>query len=160
VFALAFGQIVRLLWVGYKAEAHSVMFSKPNAEGYAKIAQFMGTHDEFAIFRRFKELNIQNLLYMQAEITHLEAELREIASKNRQQWDRRNYAYDWWSLSQGESDEDTEQWVTVLEIREKLDKYSMWVFLVCSSTPKLMSRSRRRSPQTSYTLSTPKPIAS
>lgn len=94
-------------------------------EGYEKVAQLMGVHHEFAIFRRFQALNMQNLLYLQAEITHLEAELREMARRDVQHGNRQNYAYDWWSLSSGVGEEDTEQWGKVLEIREKLEKYSM-----------------------------------
>ncbi|OTA79954.1 hypothetical protein M434DRAFT_86781 [Hypoxylon sp. CO27-5] len=44
-------------------------------EGYAKVAQLMATYEEFAILRRFKRLNYQNLLYLQAQIIHLEDSL-------------------------------------------------------------------------------------
>lgn len=94
-------------------------------EGYSKVAQLMGTHNEFAIFRRFQALNMRNLLYMQAEITHLECELREIARNDAMYADRENYPYDWFSLAIGEGEGGSEQWNKILEIREKLDKYSM-----------------------------------
>jgi hypothetical protein len=94
-------------------------------EGYAKVAQLMGTHTEFAMFRRFKGLNMRNLLYLQAEITHLEAELQRLATVDAKHRDREHHAHDWWSLSQGEGEGDMEQWETVLDIREKLEKYSM-----------------------------------
>jgi hypothetical protein len=93
-------------------------------EGYAKVAQFMGTHDEFAILRRFNALNMQSLLLLQAEIAHLEADLHKVAASDVKDEARSYYAHDWWSLSQGEGDDDLEQWHTVLEIREKLDQYS------------------------------------
>lgn len=92
-------------------------------EGYAKVANLMATHGELAIFRRFKALNMLNLLYLQAEITHLEAELREVACEDAQQG-RENHPHDWWSLSQSEDDNDREQWDVVLKIRKKLEKYS------------------------------------
>ena len=93
-------------------------------EGYAKVARFMGRHTEFALFRRFRALNMQNLLYLQAEIIHLEADLYKLASEDIRHGKRQNHAHDWWSLSQGESDGDTEQWELMLELREKLEKYS------------------------------------
>jgi hypothetical protein len=94
-------------------------------EGYAKVAQLMSTHPEFAIFRRFRALNVQNLLYMQAEITHLEAELRNKADEDIQSGNKQDHAHDWWSLAQDQETDDAGQWETVLEIREKLEKYSM-----------------------------------
>ena len=95
-------------------------------EGYAKVAQLMSAYDEFAILRRFKSLNLQNLLYLQAEITHLEAELDELARRDKMRGGREYHASDWWSLSLGENanEGDLEQWEKVLELREKLDKYS------------------------------------
>ena len=95
-------------------------------EGYAKVAKLMGAHSEFAIFRRFQTLNMQNLLYMQAEIIHLEADLREIVREDARYVSRENFPHDWFSLAMGEEEEGgTEQWNKVLEIREKLDRYSM-----------------------------------
>jgi hypothetical protein len=40
--------------------------------GYPKLARHMGASPEIAIFRRFGALNAQNLLYLQAELVHLE----------------------------------------------------------------------------------------
>lgn len=95
------------------------------SEGYAKVAQLMGDHPEFAIFRRFRALNMQDMLYLQAEITHLEADLRKITNDDVKRRGRQNHAYDWWSMAHGMHGEgDTEQWEKVLEIRQKLEKYS------------------------------------
>lgn len=93
-------------------------------EGYAKIAHLMGEHPEFAIFRRFRALNMQNLLYLQAEIIHLEAELRRLAREDMKHGGRQDHPHDWWSLSQGQEEGDAKQWEKVLEIREKLEEYS------------------------------------
>jgi hypothetical protein len=41
-------------------------------EGYPKIAQLMSQHGGLAIFRKCGSMNIQNLLYIQAELTYLE----------------------------------------------------------------------------------------
>jgi len=97
-------------------------------EGYAKVAELMSTHNEFAIFRRFQTLNMQNLLYLQAEITHLEADLSEISGRDARHANRENHAYDWWSLSSGVEKEDLEQWNKVLALRQRLEKYSMRLY--------------------------------
>jgi hypothetical protein len=93
-------------------------------EGYAKLARLMARQEEFAILRSFRSLNMQNLLYLQAELTHLETELKELAERDVAHIDRQFHAKDWWSLSQGDEEEDTEQWTKFLDIRDKLEKYS------------------------------------
>jgi hypothetical protein len=93
-------------------------------EGYSAIAQIMGNHDELAIVRRFRELNVQDLLYSQAEVIHLEAELAELREMDKIQPDRAIYSRDWWSLAHSEEDRNKEQWAKVLEIRHKLREYS------------------------------------
>jgi hypothetical protein len=96
-----------------------------NEEGYAKIATLMSHHGEFAIFRRFSKLNFQNLLYLQAELTHLEADLKEVAVRDQADPDRAIYSKYWWYLAQSDEEhDDREQWEKVLQIREKLREYS------------------------------------
>ncbi|KAK9420999.1 hypothetical protein SUNI508_06144 [Seiridium unicorne] len=95
-----------------------------NREGYARVAHLMASQDEFAIVRRFKALNMQDLLYRQAEITHLESELTELAHRDSRHFDREYFAKDWYSLSQGSSGEDREQWQKFEELREKLNAYN------------------------------------
>ena len=67
---------------------------------------------------------MENMLYLQAEITHLESELRAVSNEDIGHEKRQNHPYDWWSLSQGKDDGDRRQWETILKIREKLEKYS------------------------------------
>lgn len=93
-------------------------------EGYAKVAQLMGSQEEFAILRRFRVLNMQKLLYLQAEIIHLEAEVAQLAKRDAEHEERQFHAKDWWSLSQGGEGEDLEQWHKISELNEKLDQYS------------------------------------
>ncbi|KAF2099869.1 hypothetical protein NA57DRAFT_75374 [Rhizodiscina lignyota] len=93
-------------------------------EGYTKVAQLMAAHDEFAILRSFKALSMQNLLYLQAELIHLESQLRDLARRDATRGDRPHHTHDWWSLSQSEEEEGVEQWEKFLEIREKIDKYT------------------------------------
>ncbi len=95
-------------------------------EGYSKLAQMMGLDSELAIFRRFATLNLQNLLYLQAELVHLENELSRLVEVDRSSEHprRRYYSQDWWSLSNSSDDGDDKQWQKVLKIRTLLKEYS------------------------------------
>jgi len=102
-------------------------------EGYATIGKLMGHHPQLALFRRFGALNAQNLLYLQAELTYLELELRVVEGKNRQSShpQKRDYTGSWWKLRQGYELQvsqtptgEQHQWGIVLKIREKLKEYS------------------------------------
>jgi hypothetical protein len=92
-------------------------------EGYPKLACHMGSYTSAQIFRRFSSLNSQNLLYLQAELTHLEKKLRrlEAADKSAQAGNRALYSQDWYWLNNSQNDE---QLKTVLAIRCKLKEYS------------------------------------
>jgi hypothetical protein len=95
-------------------------------DGYHKLASLVGDHDELFMLRRFARTNAKNLLYMQAEILHLEAELHDIAQEDRSGCEkRRNYEYCVFDLKEsfGINGSDT-QWRKILEIREKLKEYS------------------------------------
>ncbi|POS69131.1 hypothetical protein DHEL01_v212473 [Diaporthe helianthi] len=93
-------------------------------EGYAKVASLMAKYDEFAILRRFKRLNAQQLLYNQAEIIHLEERLQRLVHRDSAHPDRTVYSKDWWTLAHGSDRERREQWRTIRKIRKKLDKYN------------------------------------
>lgn len=99
------------------------------SEGYAKIAKLMSHHSELAVFRCFTKLNLQNLLYLQAELTHLEDELSCLAERDKDNPNRQFYSKDWWSLAILEDDDENarEQWEKVIEIRGKLKEYSKFV---------------------------------
>jgi hypothetical protein len=106
-------------------------------EGHAKIASLMGEYPEVAIIRRFGALNAQNLLYMQAELTVLEARLREYSIENEASSDpeRQAYSRDWEALHSSSSAEggDGRQWETMLQIRDLLKQYSKFsVFMTRS----------------------------
>ena len=96
--------------------------------GYSKLASLMGAHSELAIFRRFRTLNAQNLLYLQAELVHLEHKLRQCveADISSGHVDRTIYDRDWQSLAESEASPggNREQWETVLRIRNVLKEYS------------------------------------
>ena len=100
--------------------------STRHVSGYPRLANHMGASPEIAIFRRFDVLNAKNLLYLQAELVHLEKELSEIEKRDSQSSEgmKSQYARDWFWLSRSENDGNDDQWQTVLAIRKKLIEYS------------------------------------
>lgn len=48
-----------------------------NMSGYQKLAELMTKPFEVATFKRFDSLNTLNILYLQAELVHLEEQLRD-----------------------------------------------------------------------------------
>ena len=103
-------------------------FTSPRAmptspSGYSNLAALMGEQVELAIFRGFRSIGLRNLLYLQAEVLHLEEDLQFLATRDHAHSDRQFHATDWWSLSQGQSEGDTEQWAKILELRGALERY-------------------------------------
>ena len=97
----------------------------PLVKGYPKLAERMGLIPEMAAFRKFATLNAQNLLYLQAELTELEKELREKEDQDSQRSEdnRCLYSRDWYWLGRS-AREDDEQLRIFLRIRETLKEYS------------------------------------
>ena len=94
-------------------------------EGYAKVANIMALHPELAIVRRFSALNMQRTLHLQAELVHLETELKEQVMEDLAKNPHAMfYAKDWWSLSRSADNGDETQWRKLLEVGEKLKEYS------------------------------------
>ncbi len=94
---------------------------------YPRLSEFMGLWPEVAIFRRFGALNAQNLLFLQAEIAHLERELKNIRERDDRREDERGLLAQrsWFELSQATEDgEMCSQWAIIQEIRSKLSEYS------------------------------------
>ena len=73
-------------------------------DGYAKVATFMGNHNEMTIFRGFQTLGFQNLLYLQAELVELEGDINglALADKNSSHPTRPLYEKHWHLLSRSE----------------------------------------------------------
>ena len=98
-------------------------------KGYPKLARSMGLRPESAIFRSFGALNAKNLLYMQAELTYLEENLREmeVADHASDEGEKARYASDWFWLEVSAEERDgvdASQLSLILKIREKLREYS------------------------------------
>ena len=94
-------------------------------ECYSKLASLMGAYSDTLIFRRSGALSAQNLLYLQAELVHLEHELQECTLANERSEDAAGKGIsskDWFTLTH--SNKGTEQqWCIMLQIRAKLKEY-------------------------------------
>lgn len=105
-------------------------FPRQPAEGYDRLGRLMGRHPETTAFRRFGELAAEDLLYRQAELVELERSLREYQKADKESGNktRQGYALSW-NRIQASSEEDAQsghnssQLETILEIREKLERY-------------------------------------
>lgn len=95
-------------------------------EGYAKLSSCMSIDFEFAIFRKFGALNLQNLLYHQAEFMNLEEDLKLQASRDHvstEDPEKREFAYSWYQLSHPDKGSDM-QLQKFMKIRQVLKEYS------------------------------------
>lgn len=91
-------------------------------EGYSKFASLMGAYPETPVFRRFGAMSPHNLLYIQAELMHLEHELQECTLENERSGDtagRSLFSKDWSTLAHF-NDGTERQWSLMLKIRAKL----------------------------------------
>ncbi|PMD62034.1 uncharacterized protein K444DRAFT_525568 [Hyaloscypha bicolor E] len=95
-------------------------------EGYPRLAAQMGHYPETGIYRRFASLNSQNLLYLQAELVHLEKKVRQLetAASREQGGNKYLYAKDWYWLKVSAEDGENELWQTVQETKAKLKEYN------------------------------------
>ena len=105
--------------------------------GYEKLAKVMSDVPDLAIFRSFTDLSAESLLHYQAEIHQLQTRLRKLQREDRDAGDHTNrskYSFNSHRLRQSVRDENDiggikdmkdspEQWETMLEIRELLEKY-------------------------------------
>jgi len=92
--------------------------------GYDKLAAFM-SNTEHTIVRKYRHLAIRDLLYLQAELCHLDLEYNLIAQEDAEEEDERKiYDKEWWYLQKSkERGFDGKQWEHQLKIREKLREY-------------------------------------
>jgi hypothetical protein len=88
----------------------------------------MSTAPEISIFRRFEALNRQNLLYLQAELTRLERQLRNIEADSAAcdaSDPRSRYSRDWeWMNITDEKFNVNPQWQLFMRVRGTLKEYS------------------------------------
>lgn len=115
----------RILWNSskYARYIEKKEYFKPTHDSYAGLGTLMNQNTDVAIVRRFGSLNAQNLLYLQAELVILEKKLRQ-----QEYFDRRfgsesekDFYRDYNTLS---DNRESEQYMLILQIREKLKEYS------------------------------------
>ena len=95
-------------------------------DGYNELARCIGTSPTMAIFRRFLPLNARNLLCMQAELIHLEDDLRIIIEDDRSAEGRTAFESNIAALKGPHHKPGDEiQWEKWLEARRLLKDYSM-----------------------------------
>jgi hypothetical protein len=99
--------------------------------GYHKVAEYMSSHGEVAIIRRFTRLNLLNLLYLQADIMRLEHRLLEVVDQNT----NIVTAKDWYELCNSQEHQDQVQLALTLELQEKLDHFSAYLLHRNSDLP-------------------------
>ena len=97
------------------------------ARGYPKIARKMAEFSDFATFRRFRALNMKNLLYFQAELARKELQLHraEIGDNRLGGIEKQTGLIDWKWLHEFNED----QWKTVTDIRKVLKEYSKLTYI-------------------------------
>ena len=95
-------------------------------EGYNELAALMAAYPSLAIFRRFQILYVRDLLVMQAELIHLEAELKDIILEDRSSGNQERINLQLLVCALQDSANETErkhQWKKTLVIRGKLKQY-------------------------------------
>ena len=100
---------------------------KQDLIGYPKLARLMGHSPETAIFRRFKELNLINLLRLQAELQDMEHQLQGIRDDDAQSSDqvRACYATDFRLMRDWKETGDSLQYDLLVSIGDKVQEYSL-----------------------------------
>lgn len=95
----------------------------PN-RGYRQLARFMVARGH-VMLKQYRDLAVQDLLYLQAELCDLQYDHAQQALADSQQQDfRRVYDREWWHLQSDVSrGGDGKQWQLALQIRSKLREY-------------------------------------
>ena len=93
---------------------------------YRRLAALMGNLPELAIFRKFHEINIQNLLTLQSELVHLEEEYKAICDEDASSECAitRSYQKDWVALQESKGMGGTLQKDMQSLLQTKLAAYS------------------------------------
>jgi hypothetical protein len=112
--------------VSLEANSPGAVAVEKAQNGYPKLAWLMSTYPDNAIFRRFGELNMLNLLRLQAEIHEMEQELKRIRDEDKESEDvmRMAYVNDFCAMRDNQEEGDSEQYDLLIRIGEKLQEYN------------------------------------
>jgi hypothetical protein len=115
---------------------------KEYLEGYAELAEFIASDNDFLLFRKFSALGARNLLYLQAEVQVLEAQLTQLDEDDRidiinaqdvsEKIKVDRFARDWDFMirnAQDESGRQAKKLKIILQIRQAMKDYRM-LFLI------------------------------
>jgi hypothetical protein len=94
--------------------------------GWPRLAELMAQTQDFAAFKRYRDLNIKSLLYYQAEIEMLREKLHEEewADSQRGNDQQREYARRIDSMIRSKGKCTGTQWLTIIDLRKVLKEYS------------------------------------
>ncbi|TAQ90370.1 hypothetical protein B7494_g1321 [Chlorociboria aeruginascens] len=94
-----------------------------DTRGYSKLSHFM-SESNYMIFKQFRATAVRDLLFLQAELVHLEKDYQKIAKRDRDtEGKSRDYDLNWYILSNPENGITSEQWKVSKQIRATLEQY-------------------------------------
>lgn len=114
--------------------------------GYAHLAEFM-SKTQLGMVRKYKELSMLNLLYLQAEIhdCRTEWEFRVASDARDTETARGMWDYHWWAMSNGEaSGLGGQRWEAWLKLRGRLYEYCTTYLFSFFSPPLLFSALKKK----------------
>jgi len=128
-----------------QADVESGQRPKEYLEGYAELAEFIASDNDFLLFRKFSALGARNLLYLQAEVQVLEAQLKQLDEDDRieiinaqdvsEKIKVDRFARDWEFMirnAQDESGRQAKKMKIILQIRQVMKDYRT-LFLIMHS---------------------------
>ncbi|XPS92847.1 hypothetical protein M3J09_002224 [Ascochyta lentis] len=126
-------------------------------DGYPSLAGLMRSCPDYAIFRRFGELNLLHLLRLQSELQDMENELQKIREEDTYSNDpiRMCYATDFCAMRDNEEVGDSEQYEQIVRIGVKLKEYNQ-ALILASQVQRVVQPTNRELNQLVDWLSRPK----
>lgn len=105
---------------------------KEPVPGWPQVAVLMSKTSDFACFSRFSEFQIKSLLYYQAELEILKAELQEEEWEDyrRGDEDAKRYSKRADYLVKSRYGENKRQWEKVVEMRKVMKEYSEYLYFI------------------------------